>query len=644
MQYRPEIDGLRAIAVVPVILFHAGVRLLSGGFIGVDIFFVISGYLITTIILAELKVGTFSIVHFYERRARRILPALFVVMGLCMPFAWLWLMPSDLNEFAASIIAVLGFASNIFFWLQDDYFDAATEWKPLVHTWSLAVEEQFYVLFPIFLLLAWRSRRKWIVVILAVVSLLSLALAQYGASVKPVATFFLLPTRMWELAMGSLLAFYLEDKHRDELSPVLHQVLSLAGLGLIIYGLLTFNQDTPFPSWYALIPTVGAGLIIVFGVPGTFVGGLLGNRVLVGVGLVSYSAYLWHQPLLSLARHRSLPDLNALIIGCIVALTFGLAYLTWRYLERPFRDKRIVSKGFLWRSALISTVTLASLGIGMQLTTSDFQSEAKKEARRLFRADICMFGTEQTYKTLLENHCHQPQALPARENFEQSWASETFVLYGDSVAAHLYPGLARIGRRHQIIQLTGGACKAIRSVPTERCQDFYDWFVDEYVSTEDAKAILISSNWLRTYETLGDNEFRAKLNDLFARLRGKRVLVYSQAASLSANVRRYVYKREKFADERSAKFEVETEDLSAVNAALREEASRAGFEFVDISQLFCSTGKCTVAAHGTLYFVDKIHLSLAGSMLVAEATFGLLDRKARIEETSAIQEPQHAKW
>lgn len=195
MKYRPEIDGLRALAVVPVILFHAGFELFSGGFVGVDVFFVISGYLITTIFIEEIDNQRFSIVNFYERRARRILPALFFVMLLCIPFAWLWMLPFQLKGFADSLIAVCLFASNILFWSESGYFDAATEEKPLLHTWSLAVEEQYYVLFPLFLLLAWRfgkNRVFWMIVAMAAVSLL---LSEWGWRHKPVANFYLAPTR-----------------------------------------------------------------------------------------------------------------------------------------------------------------------------------------------------------------------------------------------------------------------------------------------------------------------------------------------------------------------------------------------------------------------------------------------------------------
>ncbi len=624
MRYRPEIDGLRALAVVPVILFHAGFQLFSGGFVGVDIFFVISGYLITTIILTELEAGQFSILNFYERRARRILPALFMIMAMCLPFAWLWLMPSDAKEFSESVIAVLVFASNIFFWRQSDYFDAATELKPLLHTWSLGVEEQFYVLFPMFLMLAWRLGRKRIVVLLAMMALLSLALAEYGTGRMPVATFFLLPTRGWELALGSLIAFYLKRKDRDHFPPALYQILSLTGLGLVIYGILAFTRETPFPGLSALIPTVGAGLIILCALPETLVGRLLTNRVLVGIGLVSYSAYLWHQPLLSFARHRSLTEPSDFVIAGLVVLTFGLAYLTWRYVEVPFRRKDIVTKGVLWRCSLASAVVIAASAGSLQLSPSDSQGKMPAEIEKLYRFRTCFLSQSQTFETLLQNHCHVAQGSSFQVSSTLSRPSQRYVLYGDSVAAHLYPGLLSIAGESAIIQLTGGACQAVRSGNDQRCNDFYDWFVHEYVPNNRMDAIIVSSDWLKEYKRVGEKRFRVELKELFERLKGHRVIVYSQAAALSVDIRRYVYKLEHLAMEVPEDLEVNADNLTAVNAVLREETSKFGFEFIDISRLFCSGDKCVVAKDGVFYFWDKIHLTLHGSVLVADRTAGVL--------------------
>ena len=209
MKYRAEIDGLRALAVVPVILFHAGFELFSGGFVGVDVFFVISGYLITTILIEDIENKRFSIVNFYERRARRILPALFFVMLVCIPFAWMWMLPNQMKDFSQSLVAVSLLASNILFWRESGYFDTASELKPLLHTWSLAVEEQYYILFPIFLMFTWRLGVKWILILLSIIFFISLGLAQWGSYSYAFAAFFLLPTRGWELLVGVFIAFYL---------------------------------------------------------------------------------------------------------------------------------------------------------------------------------------------------------------------------------------------------------------------------------------------------------------------------------------------------------------------------------------------------------------------------------------------------
>ena len=213
MRYRREIDGLRALAVVPVILFHAGFSTFSGGFVGVDVFFVISGYLITTIIVDELGKGSFTLLNFYERRARRILPALFFVMLFTLPFAWFWMLPPDLKSFSQSLVSVALFASNLFFGLKSGYFDTTTELKPLLHTWSLAVEEQYYILFPVFLMLAWKFGKKWIISMLVMVGIISVLAAQWGSTTYPSYNFFFLPTRGFEILIGALISFIINHKY-----------------------------------------------------------------------------------------------------------------------------------------------------------------------------------------------------------------------------------------------------------------------------------------------------------------------------------------------------------------------------------------------------------------------------------------------
>jgi peptidoglycan/LPS O-acetylase OafA/YrhL len=366
MKYRREIDGLRAIAVIPVILFHAGFETFSGGFVGVDIFFVISGYLITTIILSEMQNNRFSLANFYERRARRILPALFFVMILSLPFAWLWLVPSDHKSFSQSLISVSFFSSNIHFLNNANYFDSAAEMKPLLHTWSLAVEEQYYILFPLFLILVWHYRKRWIFGTIIVLGFISLLLAQWGAYNKPSATFYLLPTRAWELMAGASAAFFLlYGKNNNDIvnqNSVLSEVLSLFGLILIFISIFIYDQSIPFPSFYAFVPVFGVVLIILFSSHKTTVGKLLGSSLLVGIGLISYSLYLWHQPLFAFARHKNIQEPSQWVYFILILLTFAFAYINWRYVEKPFRNKSKFTRQKIFVFACIGSIIFVAIG------------------------------------------------------------------------------------------------------------------------------------------------------------------------------------------------------------------------------------------------------------------------------------------
>lgn len=371
MNYRKEIDGLRALAVIPVILFHAGFEWISGGFIGVDIFFVISGYLITTIIIKEKENNTFTLSNFYERRIRRILPALFFVLLVCLPFAWFWLLPHELKDFGKSLVAVSIFASNILFWKESDYFAADAELIPLLHTWSLAVEEQFYLFFPIIMIIFWRLGKRGLMIVISVIALISIGLSEWGWRHFTEANFFLIPTRAWELMIGSLTAFYLYYKkydHQKQEQSKIHQIASAMGFMLILYSIFFFNKDIPFPSLYTLMPTLGTTLIILFATPETLVNKLLSLRLVVGIGLISYSAYLWHQPLFVFARFRSLEEPSMGLLSLLSLVTLALAYLSWRFIEQPFRNKQRFTRQQIFTTALISSLILISIGMAFVIS------------------------------------------------------------------------------------------------------------------------------------------------------------------------------------------------------------------------------------------------------------------------------------
>lgn len=298
--HRPDIDGLRALAIVPVCFYHAGLPAFSGGFVGVSVFFVISGYLMAKLIGSGLDRGEFSLLDFYQRRVRRIFPALIFALVVLLLIAAVLATPKLFEDFGATLAATSLFASNILLWHKTaNYFDTPTEWNPLLHTWSLGVEEQFYILFPLFLMAVWRFGRRLRIGLMAAVALVSFALSVWGTANAPTAAFYLLPARAWELLLGSLVAFWAmrgeQSGPRGGHGYWIGTAGSLAGLLLIVWSLFAYDRDMEFPGASALVPTVGAALLIHFGHDGVNpVARLMGLAPLTFIGRISYSLYLWH--------------------------------------------------------------------------------------------------------------------------------------------------------------------------------------------------------------------------------------------------------------------------------------------------------------------------------------------------------------
>ena len=361
MKYRASIDGLRALAVLPVILFHAGYEIFEGGFVGVDIFFVISGYLITTILLEDMASERFSIANFYERRARRILPALYLVLLSSTVYAIFFTSPFYARDIFQSVAATTIFAENLLLLYESsNYFDLGTDEKLLFHTWSLAVEEQFYLLFPIFLILFWRFGKSWLLVGVFVTAVFSFTLSEWGWRNQPSANFYLVVTRAWELLSGSIAALIIWKSGVKK-----NNVLALIGLIAIISSIFAYGVKTPFPSAYALVPVIGTLLLVLYGESTTLAAKLLSSRVCVSVGLISYSAYLWHQPVI-IFLDRELHDLNFLkndlVYGAtILFLTLFLAALSYHLIEKPFRY-RIAKATFI---NIFSVLTISLLSISL---------------------------------------------------------------------------------------------------------------------------------------------------------------------------------------------------------------------------------------------------------------------------------------
>ena len=332
--YRPEIDGLRALSVISVVLYHAECGL-PGGYVGVDVFFVISGFLITRLILKDLETGQFSIAQFWERRIRRIFPALAVMLGVVLVAGCFLLLPTQLADLGKSSLAQSLLIANVYFWRDTGYFAAPAEQKLLLHTWSLAVEEQFYVVFPVALIALHSLARRSTRTVVASLALFSLAASVYGAYNHPIASFFLLPTRAWELLAGSLLTFFPDTLRLPK--PVREGIASF-GILAILVAIFQFDQQTLFPGWAALLPVGGAAAFIFANTSqGTIVGRLLSLLPLVFVGQISYSLYLWHWPIFvflrcSFGKLESLP-----LILSAVSLSLVMSVLSWRFVELPFR-------------------------------------------------------------------------------------------------------------------------------------------------------------------------------------------------------------------------------------------------------------------------------------------------------------------
>ncbi|UVK40148.1 acyltransferase [Mesorhizobium sp. AR10] len=453
IKYRADIDGLRAVAVLPVVLFHAGFPLFGGGYVGVDVFFVISGYLITKIIVDDIEQHKYSVASFYERRIRRIIPAYLATVVVTMVVALVFMLPEDLEDFGGSALWSALMSSNVFFWIEsNDYFNGAAELKPLLHTWSLSVEEQFYVLFPIGLLVVYRlGLWRYAAALCLLAAVASLGLAAYGVRQTPMAAFYLLPTRAWELLVGSLLAFELVPAPRRRVAGW----ESFAGLGLILAPVISYTAETPFPGIMALPPVLGAALIIHSGLgqstaPFTE---LLSNPLLRFVGLISYSLYLWHWPIVVFMRYYYI-ELSFYQRIFIVAFSIAIAFLSWRFIERPGRRRDgTLRRPQLFLATATSMALLAAAGWAARESLGfpsrvpkDIQILASKRAHQgPWRECGYVYRDRRDIDTLcVRGAAHQ---------------SPDFVIIGDShanaVAAAIFQNAAEVGRAGYQISDTG---------------------------------------------------------------------------------------------------------------------------------------------------------------------------------------------
>lgn len=620
LTYRADIDGLRAIAVGAVVLFHARVPFVSGGFVGVDVFFVISGYLITTILLRDP-----SIIGFYQRRARRILPALFVLVAVVLAVGLVLLLPHDLMALARSALATLLFGSNIWFWRQAGYFATETELWPLLHTWSLGVEEQFYIAFPIVVRLCAGIGRRWLVLVFAVLALLSMATAIFCMThLKPMVAFYIAPMRAWELLAGSIIATGALPIARGR---GWRTAAAAVGLALVL-GSIVATDATRFPGLGAVPPVLGTVLLIWAGEGERHaLSGWLGARPLRFVGLISYSLYLWHWPVLAFARYVAVAPLGPVDTAAAVALAAGLAVLSWRFVERPFR--RGVSDRGIW---LVSGAGMATLLVAAAapLMQHGFPGRYPPAVAALNEGEGEDWRCPVTTLVRFGSYFACPLNLP-----DGDLAKAEVVLWGDSHAQMYAPGLvAALGSRGAVLVTANGCAPVAGDGADPTCGAIQRANFAQIVQLP-ARTVVLGQNWPQYRDEasarLGRTPLPAeryqdalrRLRTLVAALRaaGKQVVVIGPIALpgynlASVGARDLAFHGAVRTPTEVARAAYLTEDanvLAALDAMHR--SGEAGVVRPDT--LICNPRTCPFVVDGRTVFADHGHLTAISARRLA---------------------------
>lgn len=642
LPYRPEVDGLRALAVLAVVLFHAQLVPLSGGFVGVDVFFVISGFLITGILLREQAQGTFALARFYARRARRIGPALLAVALACVPAALLTMDGAQLHAFWRVLAGVAVGGSNFVLAATTGYFDLPSEDQPLLHTWSLGVEEQFYAIFPLLLLVLAPLRRRWQALGLAALGLASLALAEWGWRRHAQSNFFLAHGRAWELLAGAIGAF--AAARASALPRIAREWIAAAGMALVLASFVVLHPFTPTPS-ARLVPAVaGTAALLLCAQRDTWVGRGLALRPLVALGLVSYSAYLWHQPLLAFARLALATPLSLAWRGALVVLAFVLAALTWKFVEQPWR--RASAHGQRRTLAFAAALSLAVMtGSVVAAALSDRMARplpprVAAAFQRPPRAAAC-FDIPQARQDPGRWCTINPGAQ----------AHPGFVLFGDSHALQLldaFEAAARATGRTGIFTGFSGCPPLLDTVlltepeGSERDCAALNRRVLSYVSDGGVSDVYLVSKW--SYYT--DRWDGSRYLQALGRNRSEPRTVESSrrafAAGYAATVRAYaalgvrlhvleqvpqqqydpraVYEQAQRASARTgavlAAWSVPVATHRALQAfpdAVLRRPDLPAREVLNADALFCDSERCLIGEAGQPFYTDRSHLSAAGA-------------------------------
>ena len=526
-KYRPEIDGLRAIAVISVIIYHAAFeiiikdqtyRILPGGYLGVDVFYVISGYLISFLILEKINSNKFNFFDFYERRARRLLPTLFLVIFLSIVAGYLLMMPNQLKDLSGSALSSLFFLSNFWFFLTDNYFADSSSLKPLLHTWSLSIEEQFYILFPPILYFLYRKRFKGLKYIFLLLFFGSLLFSSLGSFYFKNLNFYMLPSRIWELLIGALIAYEHLNKKFSEKRVTSNNSISFLGIVFIILPFFLFNNSTPHPSIFTSFTILGTAIIIYNYNYNGYIFKILSSKFFVGTGLISYSLYLWHYPIFAFKQVKS-ENLSEFDKVELIILTIILSILSYFFVEKPFRNRELISRKFftIFISTFLIFLTLICFYI---FKYNGLPQRYSKEImnlinfnynyKEIYQSGTCHIENKKVLKDIYFKNC----------KINLNTNKNNIFLWGDSLAAHLYPGINhKYGNKYNIWQRTTDACKPLTNNSTEKNSDPNCKKINEFILNEikelKPKKVFIAGFW--SYKDLNDIEEtikKLKKNDI----------------------------------------------------------------------------------------------------------------------------------
>ena len=653
MKYRADIDGLRTLAIVPVVLFHAGVSSMSGGFIGVDVFFVISGFLITGILFRELiETGRVSIARFYARRVRRLLPALLIVIAATLILSQFFLPPTgERQSLAISSIAALFFASNFYFWrTQTGYFAESAESLPLLHTWTLAVEEQFYIGWPIMIVLVGflafkfgKDKARWLLITITIVGILSFVLSFWLSEARPKAAFFLVVTRAWEFAIGAILAMSLQGK----LLPKSKNTgwLVIIGIAAIIYSVFMFDSATKWPGWAALVPTLGTAAIIAGGALSTkpsLMTGFLSTRPMVYVGKLSYSWYLWHWPLLAILHGATLGEQTTLQRIGVVILSFVLSAISYHLIETPIRIRRPGPFKTTFGS-LVAGTALLILGTA-SATVSLAQSKKELGASPQLLA-IKKAKSEDLIWPAYCNHFQYPFAgLSPIEacKLGQTDSPNSIMVWGDSHAHHFLPMFDEIGKMvgASVISRTRGGCRPFNGplgtvgigrtkALLDDCRAFNEAIAQELKQLSDTgtKFVVIASRWPPNGEdapimnTLWESELKISIQAVLET--GMKVVLISDGPAFKHSIPECLARRGIINCDISKKSILR--NRHQMIQVLTKFADNPNVSLWDPIDSLCKNETCeTVNATGAVLYKDSHHLSLQGAQFLANSELTIL--------------------